>query len=277
MKITPIARLFFVFIPLFFVGCASAVAPTPSPVPPTAVPTETAVSQILLVSGDWAPYVYETPDDHSPIVAIVIAAFQEVGMTPKIAYYPWKRAEDITLQGTAFAAFPYAFTPERAKDFDFSDPLYISQSRIFYNTQIHPDGIPFETLEDLRGYTVGGLLGGWYEPIFAEVGLKTEYTDSIQANIDKLALGRIDVFVEEANAGWFTIRELYPDKVDQFATVAKPVEAPGFESDLRLLVSRTYPHSAELLAQFNTGLAAIRANGKYKEILEQYQIATDGQ
>ncbi len=244
---------------------AVATATSPSPVP--------ASGEVILTSGDWPPYVFETGNDKGPMADIVMAAFKEVGVTPKIVFYPWKRAEDEVRQGKAFAAFPYAITDERKKEFDFSDPMYVVKAKFFYNKKYHPDDISFEELEDLRDYKIGGMLGSWYEPYFKEAGLQAEYVNGMDQNIQKLALGRIDLTVDEENTTWFLIRKLYPDEADQFATLEKPLEQPGLVNELSLLVSRSYPNSAELLKQFNTGLAAIRANGTFKQILEKYQIA----
>ena len=257
-------------------ACQNAsVPPTPPPVVATAAPTSPAPAsgEVILTTGDWPPYVLETGSDKGPMADIVIAAFKEVGITPKIVFYPWKRAEDEVRQGKAFAAFPYAITDERKKEFDFSDPMYVVKAKFFYNKKYHSAGMPFEKLEDLRNYKIGGLLGSWYEPYFKNAGLQVEYVNATDQNIQKLALGRIDLTVEEENTTWLLIRKLYPNEVDQFATLEKPLEEPGVVNELSLIVSRSYPNSTELLKQFNTGLAAIRANGTFKQILEKYQIA----
>ncbi len=265
-------------------ACSAGISspPTPTPIPPTPIPVVAtaaptspapASSEVILTTGDWPPYVFETGNDKGPMVDIVMAAFKEVGITPKIVFYPWKRAEDEVRQGKAFAAFPYAITPARQEEFDFSEPMYVVKAKFFYNKKYHAAGVPFDKLEDLRNYKIGGLLGSWYEPNFKDAGLQMEYVDSMDKNIQKLALGRIDLTVDEENTNWYLIRKLFPNEADQFATLEKPLEQPGVVNDLSLMVSRSYPNSAELLKQFNTGLAAIRANGTFKQILEKYQIA----
>jgi polar amino acid transport system substrate-binding protein len=254
------------------VGCTAAPTPTATVEPVPTLP-EPVSGGIILTTGDWPPYVFEDADDPGPIAAIVNAAFKEVGVTTTVVFYPWKRAEDEVRQGNAFAAFPYAVSPERQKEFDFSDPLYTVKGKFFYNKKYNPNGLTFEKLEDLRGYKVGGLLGSWYQEAFEEAGLQVEYVSSSEQNVEKLVRGRIDLMIEEENSVWHLIRELYPDEVSQFATLEKPLEQPGVVNDLSLMVSRSYPESAKILEQFNTGLAAIRANGTYRKILERYELA----
>lgn len=250
---------------------STPIPPTPLPAPtPTAAPAD---NEVILTTGDWPPYVFETGTDKGPMVDIVVAAFKEAGITVKIVFYPWKRAEDEVRQGKAFAAFPYAITTERQKEFDFSDPMYTVQSKFFYYKKFHPNGIRYEKLEDLLNYKIGGMLGTWYEPLFKDAGLQVEYTATMDSNIEKLVLGRIDLAVEEENYVWYLIRQLHPNDADQFATLPKTLEHSNLTDTLNLLVSRNYPNSAELLKKFNAGLAAIRANGAFKQILEKYKIA----
>jgi polar amino acid transport system substrate-binding protein len=258
-------------------ACQTATpVPPPTPLPaPTAAPTSPApaANEVILTTGDWPPYVIEQGSDPGPMAEVVVAAFKEAGITAKIVFYPWKRAEDEVRQDKAFAAFPYSISPERQKEFDFSDSLYSVKAKFFYHKKYHPDGIPFDKLEDLRDFTIGGMLGSWYEPDFKNAGLRVEYVAGMDQNVEKLALGRIDLAIEEENSVWGLIRKQYPNDVDQFATLDKPLEQPGVVNDLSLMVSRGYPNSAELLAKFNAGLAAIRANGTYLQILEKYKIA----
>lgn len=281
MNKNKVYRIFAILVLFIFTGGALAACQPTAPVSPAALPAPTseptsplpASNEVILTTGDWPPYVYETGPDKGPMAEIVIAAFKEVGITAKIVFYPWKRAEDEVRQGKAFAAFPYAASDERKKEFDFSDPMYLVKAKFFYNKNFHPDGMPFEKLDDLRSFKIGGMLGSWYEPNFKDAGLQVEYVSAMDQNIEKLVLGRIDLAVEEENSTWYLIRQLYPNEVDQFATLEKTLEQPGVINDLSLMISRSYPNSVELLKQFNTGLAAIRANGTFKQILEKYQIA----
>jgi len=281
MKLKINSIILFVSILATLVGCTAqpTVAPTevPTEVPATAAPTEvpTTGDEIILTTGDYPPYVFEGADDPGPMAAIVAAAFKEEGITTKIVFYPWKRAEDEARQGNAFAAFPYTVTEERKKEFEFSDPMYLVTAKFFYNKEYHSDGMPFEQVEDLCDYKLGGLAGSWYEEsFFKDAGVQVEYVSEIEQNIEKLARGRIDLMVGEQNVLWYLIRTKYSDEASKFATLEKPLERPGgVANDFRLMVSPNYPNYAELLDKYNAGLAAIRANGTYKQILEKYQLA----
>ncbi len=253
---------------LLLTGCntptPSAPIATASPTPEVSIPTGT----VIMTTGEYAPYTGEALPKYGAMTEIVSAAFAEMGLTPTYQFFPWKRAEDEVRAGHAFATFPYKMTEERAQEFRFSEPLYVVRAVLVYNKQYHPQGIPFETLADLKPYKIGGLLGNWYESLFAEAGLQTEYVATMDQNIQKLYLGRVDLVAEEEMTCWTTIRQLYPDEVDTFATLAKPLD----QNELRLMVSPIYPEADALLQQFNTALQTIRANGIYGEILERHGL-----
>jgi ABC-type amino acid transport substrate-binding protein len=65
---------------------------------------------------------------------------------------------------------------------------------------------------------------------------------------------------------WALIKKLHPQEMDKFATVKKSTN----EDPLRLLVSHTYPGSAELTQRFNAALKVITEKGIIKQILEKY-------
>ena len=236
-----------------------------------------ANDEIILTTGDQPPFVIEGADDPGPAPAIVTAAFKETGINVNIAIYPWRRAENEVREGRALGVFPCRLTKERQQEFDFSDPFYTYAIKLFYNKNVHPNGIQFEKLEDLRPYRLGGVLGFWYESLFNSVGLQVDYVATVNKNIQKLQAGRIDVYPEEENSGWYEIRKQFPQNVEQFGTLPNVLEEPGAVYQFHLMVARTYPNSAELLKKFNAGLTAIRANGTYRKILEKYQISTEGQ
>ncbi|GAK54884.1 extracellular solute-binding protein, family 3 [Candidatus Vecturithrix granuli] len=244
----------------------------------TGIGVVSASDEIVLTTENYPPYAIERADDLGVFPELIIAAFKEMGSSVTFKFYPWKRAENEVRLGRSFAVFPARLTKERQQEFDFSDPCYNYSAKFFYNKKFHPDGVPFEKLEDLRPYMLGGELGYWYEPLFKEIGLQVDYVPTVEQNIHKLYAGRIDLVPEEENNARYLIRKLYPEEADQFGALAKPLEEPGGDiNQLRLMVSRTYPNAGELLQKFNEGLAAIRANGTYMQILEKYQVSTEGQ
>lgn len=248
-------------------GCAAPATPaSPTLVPPT--PTPAGPAEVILATGEWEPYTAEKLEGQGAFTEIVSAVFKEMGQPVKYQFYPWKRAESEALAGNVFAVFPYIVTDERKKDFDFSDPVLVSTGKFFYMPERQNGEITYDKFEDLQAYNVGGVLGYWYENPFKEAGLKTDYTSSDEQNIQKLYLGRVDLAAGEELVGWALIKKLYPQEMDKFATVKKPLN----EDPLRLMISRNYPNSAELIQRFNAALKVIAEKGIIKQILEKYGV-----
>ena len=189
----------------------------------------------------------------------------------KFEFQPWKRGEHTVVTGKAFATFPYLIRQQRTERFDFSDPVIYFFPKFFYMKEKFPNGFSWKSLQDFKPYKIGGIRGFWYENSFQEEGLKVEYVTTDKQNIGKLILGRIDFTLIDELVGWNLIKETYPEQVTTFVVAQKPESTDAF----RIMVSRKYPNSKELLNKFNEGLKTIKNNGIFHNILKQYDVAEE--
>lgn len=240
---------------------------TPEPGPPIAAPTTQARDTVVMTTGEWAPFSSESLDGLGFFTEIVTAVFDEMGMTPQYEFYPWQRAEQAVADGAAWAAFPYSYNEERALTFTFSDPVASSTTLLFYYKP-HMESVEWEELEDLQPYRVGGVLGYFYESMLNEAGLTTDYASSEELAIKKLQAERVDLLPMNNLVAWNHIRALFPDQVQDFGTLEKPLS----ENALHLMILKDSPESLLLMEQFNAALQAIRDKGIYQEILTRYGI-----
>ena len=68
--------------------------------------------------------------------------------------------------------------------------------------------------------------------------------------------------------GWALIKKLFPDHADEFGTL----ETPYNVNELKLIVSKDYPDSAERLQQFNRALNRFKNTKYYNAILQKYGL-----
>jgi len=223
---------------------------------------------ISLATGEWAPYTSQDMVGHGVFTEIVKAIFEEIGIEPLYTFYPWKRAEYLVKEGSAFAAFPYFQTDERKKIFYFSAPVMISTGRLFYLKRNFPNGIDYKKLDELASYKISGVLGYWYETPFKEAHLNVEYVVSDEQSIKKLYLDRVELVASEELVGWSLIKHLYPKEASLFGTIDPPLN----QDELRLMISKNYPNAIELTKRFNSGLEAIRKNGILSQILAKHGV-----
>ncbi len=195
---------------------------------------------------------------------------KEMGVKFVFIFMPWKRCETVIEGLEAWGAIPYVRTPEREKKFYFSKRLYNSASRFFVHTS---DGmkknISYTELSDLKNYRIGGVRGYWYEKIFHDVGIELELVTTEKQNLKKLQAGRIDLIPLDETAGWYMIRELFPqEEISKFFTVEKPLSV----KDSFLMTSKQYPDTQNLLTRFNTALKTIKENGTFQQLIEKHGV-----
>lgn len=224
--------------------------------------------EVPLATGEWAPYTSEKMEGYGFFTEIVSATFKEMKHKPKYSFLPWRRGVKLIKIGKVFATFPYIVTKERQKSFDFSEKVAFTTGRFFYYTKKLPQGVPYETLSDLKPYEIVGGIGYWYETPFKEAKLKTHWSPTDKEMIKMLYKKRVDLASIDELVGWQVIRQLYPQEIQFFKTLRKPLN----QSSLHLMISRKYPGAPALVKQFNAALKRIHQKGIYQKILIKYGV-----
>jgi polar amino acid transport system substrate-binding protein len=193
---------------------------------------------------------------------------QRMGVTFDSAFKPWRRADDELRRGLIWAAFPYRASAERESEFWFSDPIVKTTMIVFTtrNGRVPPQQI-FGNLAAIKPFRVGGLLGSWYEQDLQTAGVEVEWTSSLEANFQKLRLGRVDVVLAESAAGWAAAKKVFDDP----AVLVTQVTAES-RSTFRLMVSRQYPHSQDWLRRFNEALAAEQKTEEWRALVDEIRL-----
>ncbi|AZE97111.1 periplasmic binding protein, putative [Pseudomonas orientalis] len=176
--------------------------------------------KLRIVTEPWAPYVY---DDNGNMRGLdyetTVIVFQRLGVDVQWQFLPWKRCLAMLDQGHADGALDIFHSHERDALLLYpSEPLSQVEFVLFYaNERPHPA----DTLDDLRGLTVGVSPGYLYGEAFsASDAFTREPAPSHEANFGKLMLGRIDMVVTDRRVGQHVIKALgLEDKVSQAPVV----------------------------------------------------------
>jgi len=229
-----------------------------------------AAVELSIATNEYPPYVSEQIEN-SFLGEVFQEVGKEMGVTFVFKYMPWNRCLYSVDQMDVWGAIPYVRTPARAERYLFSEKLYGRQSKFFYYS---PSGeerdIAFDDLASLKKYRIGGVLGFWYEQMFADAGIKLDMANTEEQNFKKLHLGRFDLTPADENVGWYIIKHQIPaDAHGRFFTVGKPFDV----SDIYLLVSKNYPDSPHLLAEFNKALNTVRKNGIYQKLQNKHGLS----
>ena len=228
--------------------------------------TATALETLPLSTGEWPPYTSKEHEEYGIVTEIVTAIVHEMGMEPEYTFYPWKRTEKTVRLGKCFGAFPYAITEEREKDFDYSEMIFRNKTIFIYNKKHTKNPPDWQTLNDLKAYRIGGVLGYSYTAIFKKAGLKVDYVALDAQNVKKLHAGRLDLMVVDMGVGFHLINEFFPQETEIFGIIDKPVVV----GDSYIMISRKYPENKALRIRFNQALEKIKEKGIYKAIIEKH-------
>ena len=196
---------------------------------------------------------------HGVYPALLAAAFSAMGEPLQVSALPWKRVIVGIDEGRAGAAGIY-FNAQRAKVYDFSEPLYVERIGVYYNAK---KPVVFKSLADLYGMRVGVITGWTYGEAFdrarREGKIIADAVPSDLQNLGKLEIGRIDaalIIVDAAPA-------LLAHK--QFPGIVRSERLLG-ENATYLAFNKRAGNKA-LLRRFDAALNELRANGEHARIV----------
>lgn len=228
--------------------------------------------QVPLATFHYPPVMDSSNPDGGLMGDIVRAAFQEVDIEPEIAYYPAKRLllEYIGAKEYLACIGPIVLVdrqPKEKKRQVIQIPPLVDILMVFayYKPTHGKKPVTYERLADLKGFTVGTILGSNTIPLLQDAGMVVKET-LLKSQIKLLKANRIDYAVVGFLTGLDLVKTIFPGQEIDFAFIRKPV----MELPTSIYFNKRFPRSSEYLAKFKRGLNAIIESGHYIRILENY-------
>ncbi len=219
----------------------------------------------LVTGNDFAPFTGEDLPQGGLLTEIVRRAFDEVGLHYEVRFMPWRRGYDGVLAGKFLGTFPYVRTPDREKEMLFSDPLLEVRQLVYLS--VH-SSMEFRTPEDFRGRAVCAPVGYALPPDLAELaasgGLTRESPADLPACVRMVASGRVDAFLIDEFTGQRAVAKAMVE--DEIRVAPLPYARAG----QHLILARSTPEAAAILAAFNAGLKKLKSGGGMEEILRRH-------
>jgi polar amino acid transport system substrate-binding protein len=219
-----------------------------------------------LVTAPFKPF---TDPDHPKggfLVEIATEALALRGHQLSIEYRPWARALSDAENGRYDGILSAFYNEERAEKFHFSAPLNTTKM-VFVGLRKKMTQTHYNTLSDLKDYTIGvGRKWAYSEEFAQNTELKKSIVNDEPSGIRMLFSERIDLFAVNIDQFHKAISEL-PDYVLDETYVLDPAISIN---DHHIAASRQLPNSEKFLAEFNTGLAALKASGRYRAIKTEF-------
>jgi len=219
---------------------------------------------IRLVCDIWPPYQTVSENGLGGFsTEMVEAVLKRMGTPVKsLESFPWKRALTILEQGGADALFSANLTPDRAIFAHYPSEKLIDAPWIIWTRAERP----VHSLEDLKGKSVGVVLGYSYTESFwrfIETYCRVEQVSTDEINMRKLALNHVDAVAAEYGNGLHLVRELglkgirpHPDIVIK-------------QDGLYIMFNRRSVREA-FVERFSEELKAFKATPEYGELRKKY-------
>jgi len=208
-----------------------------------------------------------TGKGHGFVIDIVIAAASAAQFNAAIDYFPTKRA---LLQGrtAAYAGSIGAveqFSAAELREIDVVEitPMPLSLFYLHSNNKLPKE---YRNLEELRAFQLSAVLGSAALPMFKQAGVPHETSDEIDNCFGKLQRQRVDICAAVDIAAWDAINRLFPLDAAAFARYERPL----LTYRLSLNFNHHYRDVSTLLRRFSLGLATIKQNGVYADIVKRY-------
>ncbi len=221
--------------------------------------------KVRMVTTDWEPYYASTLESGGVVAELVRAAFLRGGHETSLSWYPWIRAMKMAQYGSADVVMGAYYSEERAEVYNFSEPIISVDVGLIALKSLGIDR--YDGLRSLESYTIG-LMRGWvYTQEFDTADfLKKQILVNQVFAVRMLFAKRVDivaasilVFKREA--------KLLAHRNDQDIVVLSPLLD---SKPLYLMFSKAIPNSLELVKSFNEGMASIRTDGTFQEILDKH-------
>ncbi|HWT98557.1 MAG TPA: transporter substrate-binding domain-containing protein [Terriglobales bacterium] len=225
-----------------------------------------APAGLRLVTGpDYKPFTDPSLPMGGMQSEIVRAAFGKVGETVNITFQPWLRGYAETQRLAFDATFPYARSTERAKDFLYSDDIYVQVSRPYVLqdstlTAVTTDDLAGKTLCSPQGYVVAAPIAQLLE----RRAIRLERPDSMDQCFKMLQLRRVDAVICVDVQAHATAQHVLGHQ-----DMVKPLAAVIAITTNGLIVARQHPDAQRIIADFNRGLALLKASGEFDAIVKR--------
>lgn len=240
------------------------------------------VSVLLFSPAAWAEPVAVSSVIYPPLVFenevpgfgegmlrdIVTEAFRAEGMDVDYALLPMSRNVWSVMSKVGGCCLGAMEWFERSGVADKVEPVDIIKLEFmaFYKVNDFPDGVDFERLEDLQGYSFGNVRGSSSQRALDAAGLETDLVRNIRLNFLKLDAGRFDFAISFQVTGEYLLRDLFPGNEAEFSYLRKPIQ----EMRLSVIFQK---ESRALKDKFTKGLETIARNGIYYSILKRYHVS----
>jgi sorbitol/mannitol transport system substrate-binding protein len=233
---------------------------------------------VRLAAVEMAPYLGANIERQGYAAEVARLALERAGYKVDIRFYPPARAFSLTESGSVDGMLPIAGDRPAGGAVVLSRPFPGLNLGLLKRRAAHisyPEDArrsPEDVLRTMTGYRIGVPRGQMIPAVFDAVGsLQLEYVGNDLQNLDKLALGRIDLMLVDKYRASDLMVLHRPHLIGQFEFLNPAL----FSTPFHLAWSLRSPRHAELAAAFDGALQKMMADGELDEILFSHGLRGD--
>ena len=219
-----------------------------------------AVSMRIAYADVFPPFTeFKDGKAEGLAVEIVRAAAGHAGIEVEFVAVPFAQVQRTLEDGRAEAVFPLSITAERLPLFDFSEPFLVTGGALFVRApKSTPQGLG-SLADEIIVTPRTGPLAAYIQKNAPE--LKLVITKDYEDSLSRLVKGEADVAALGFHVGISIAGRLYPGQVTLPQTMF---------TELPFAVAVAKGQRTQFLIQLNAGIAAIRADGTWQRINNQW-------
>jgi len=217
-------------------------------------------AEVLRMAGNiWPPYTDSSLPNDGLSVDLIRTALGRGGYRVEYTEVPWERA----LLGLNSGAFDMINGWDTEKRVDYtrsSRPFLINRMRW---VQRRGTDFRYDGLDSLLGYPIALSRGYMYsDELDNDSRLKKGYASNFVQAAKMLIVGRVDLTLEDERTARFHLERELGHERDALSFVPGEFRRVG----LSLVVRNDHPRVADIIATFNTEIAAMLEDGSYAAI-----------
>lgn len=225
--------------------------------------SEPSRSGLTLVVDEYPPYIEQNTTGQGLMTQLVMQAYAQQGIYPKLVFSNWRRIEEIEIDQNHYMSFPYIHSQARNAKWHFSDNIITAPTAMVHRKN---NPIEWRTLEDLKPYTIGISAGYHYGDAFeafrSQLNVYQAGTDL--QNLRRVIHGRLDIFPVDPYVATALLNQHFSYKQRMLVSITSQ---PSLITDsMHAVCAKTDPHCLYYLNRLNRGLEKMKQNGQYQAL-----------
>ena len=224
-----------------------------------------SAESLTLATLNWPPFYAEDLPENGFFAALSREAFKRAGYDMELKFMTWNRALELSKKGKYDGILGAYYNADRETHFIFTAPVSQNQESFIRKTG---SDAAYTGMEALKAYKIGGLMGAAPLKELKANGITAEGTADELGSMKKLNAGRIDLLVMgKQNLYWALNND---SGFKPFKGKVEVIEPPFKSYDLFCPITRKRDDAAQIVEKFNAALAAMKADGTYKTIMDRF-------